>query len=220
MSSDRFARPEDRPAYYTGVGSRSAPEEVQQRARLLGRLYASRGMTLRSGHAVGIDQAFERGADGLADIYLPWETYEMYVPPKGRVHVGASAEAKAIAAALHPAWDRLSPGVQLLMGRNVYQVLGDDLNTPSDFVVAWTPPPFPTGGTALAVNLALSRGISVLYLGSRYGRWPNEQLQLEVTDGAAEPDDDSDERARFRREGGEHDPRLALPDAGEGGEDT
>ena len=58
------------------------------------------------------------------------------------------------------------------MIRNVYQVLGKDLNTPSEFVICWTPDgaetanerSIKTGGTGFAIALADSLGIPVYNL--------------------------------------------------------
>lgn len=52
--------------------------------------------------------------------------------------------------------------------RNVYQVLGKDLDTPSKMLIAWTKltrKGEPMGGTATAINLAKKFGVEVLHLG-------------------------------------------------------
>ena len=62
------------------------------------------------------------------------------------------------------------------MARNVYQILGLDLNTPVDFVICWTPcgsqtdkqRSIKTGGTGLAISLADSLGIKVYNLANNF----------------------------------------------------
>jgi hypothetical protein len=75
-----------------------------------------------------------------------------------------------MAAAHHPAWERLSPGPRALHARNCHQILGRDLNDPVSFVVCWTPdgattnPGPSTGGTGQALRIAAAHGISVFNL--------------------------------------------------------
>ena len=47
--------------WYTGVGSRETPSDILEVMESVGYALASQGWTLRSGGAVGADQAFERG---------------------------------------------------------------------------------------------------------------------------------------------------------------
>jgi hypothetical protein len=156
---------------YTGVGSRKTPPEVLERMRSVGYTLARAGYLLRSGGADGADQAFERGAkdgDGAAEIYVPWPGFNDH--PGGIVR--RMLEAEAIARSVHPAWDRLSPGAKKCHTRNVHQVLGFDLHTPSLFVVCWTPDGCTgadtrtsiTGGTATAILVAERYAVPVFNL--------------------------------------------------------
>lgn len=155
---------------YTGIGSRQTPAHVQAvMSALAERLSAT--YVLRSGAADGADAAFETGAvkaAGDREIYLPWKGFnghssELY-------HV--TPEASVIAQGVHPAWERLPPGPRKLHSRNVYQVLGYQLNAPSEFVVCWTPDGCEsartrkrtTGGTATAIVLAERNGVPVFNL--------------------------------------------------------
>lgn len=135
--------------------------------------------TLRSGGADGSDRAFYDGASGSIysnrnkqmEIYLPWEGFNglnsndagIYLPSKFDNH----QEAMKIASTVHPYWDKLKPAVRLLHARNVYQILGKDLNTPSKSVICYAPPLKSgrvKGGTATAVELALRNKIPVINL--------------------------------------------------------
>lgn len=61
---------------YTGVGSRETPEPALALIERVAKKLAADRWTLRSGHAPGADQAFERGAAHRAEIYLPWPDFE------------------------------------------------------------------------------------------------------------------------------------------------
>lgn len=156
---------------YAGVGSRKTPEPVIQVMRRLARRLAARGFVLRSGGAGGADQAFEVGAEGAnKEIYLPWPGFNGNQSPL--FNLDNEEAAAAIAATTHPAWSRLKPSVQKLHTRNVYQVLGQNLSSPAQFVVCWTPDgaqteqerSVATGGTGTAIALANRRGVPVVNL--------------------------------------------------------
>jgi hypothetical protein len=74
-----------------------------------------------------------------------------------------------MAAETHPKWESLGGGARSLHARNVHQVLGEDLRTPSEFVVCWTPDGCETeaersketGGTATAIVIAYRHNIPV-----------------------------------------------------------
>ena len=144
--------------YYTGIGSRETPCTIAAKMSELAYALARRGYTLRSGGAQGADTAFEEGCDiasGKKEIYLPWSRFNgsesMYTAPKD--------EAFVIAAKYHPAWERCSNAAKKLHARNVHQVLGWDLDSPSMFVVCWTPTN--KGGTLQATRIATAYGIPV-----------------------------------------------------------
>lgn len=150
--------------FYTGIGSRQTPEEIQWQMMHIAEDLAALGFILRSGGADGADTAFEIGCDrknGTKEIYLPWEGFNHR---KGLVLNEYAAE--KMASMLHPAWHNCNDSAKKLHTRNVYQVLGQDLATPSRFVVCWTKQGRVEGGTATAIRLAISQGIPVFNLGS------------------------------------------------------
>jgi len=72
--------------FYTGIGSRKTPGPINDiiefsplyRFYYWGRILATKGFILRSGHADGADLAFEKGCDtvnGKKEIYLPWKGF-------------------------------------------------------------------------------------------------------------------------------------------------
>lgn len=157
--------------FYTGIGSRNTPPDVLSNMKLLAVRLADKGYVLRSGAALGADSAFETGCDeatGMKDIFLPWRGFNDNPSQLYDQH----PDCFKIAGELHYAWKHLKPSVHKLTARNVHQVLGQDLHTPSDFVVCWTPDGCTsieqytgkTGGTGLAIALASVNNIPVFNL--------------------------------------------------------
>lgn len=154
--------------YYTGVGSRTTPDDIIAVMKDIAVKMAKRKMVLRSGGASGADSAFENGAVGVGpmDIYFASD---------------ATKEAMAIAARYHPAWKRLSMYVKKLHGRNAFQVLGRNLDHPSKCLICWTPDGcerhadrgFKTGGTGTAISIADAYGVKVYNLkrGNSFKKW-------------------------------------------------
>jgi hypothetical protein len=149
---------------YAGIGSRKTPPDQLARMTMAAKRLAGMGFILRSGGADGADTAFESGA-GEKEIFLPWRGFngrdsEFFEPTR---------DAQNVAAALHPAWDKLSPAAKKLMARNSHQVLSASLMNPVQFVACWTPDGcesesergFRTGGTGQAIALASRWGIPV-----------------------------------------------------------
>lgn len=144
--------------YYTGVGARKTPKEVLEIMTLTARWLEAKGWILRSGGAQGADTAFEQG------IF------------SNRKHIfranHATEEAMEIAKKFHPAWEKMTPYAQKLHGRNAFQVLGLDLETPSKMLICWTPDgcishqerTISTGGTGTAISIASAYHIPVFNL--------------------------------------------------------
>lgn len=148
---------------YTGVGSRETPLDTLQEMKMLARCLAIRGYTLRSGGADGADSAFEYGCDqgnGRKEIYLPWYRFNQN---KSRLYI-IPEDAYAIAETLHERWQYLKAPVRKLHARNVLQVLGQELNEPSQFVLCWTRGGAQVGGTATAMRLAVELEIPIVNL--------------------------------------------------------
>lgn len=137
--------------HYTGIGSRNAPVWALDQAKMLGKKLAECGYILRSGAAEGMDAAFEEGCDlsyGKKQIFLPWKNFNEHPSPFYQLEPLAFEMAKEV----HPAWDRLSDGAKKLHARNIYQVLGLNLDHPSRFILCYTP--WDKGGTLQAIHLA------------------------------------------------------------------
>lgn len=182
---------------YSGIGSRDTPDDVRLTMSAIAKTLAEEGFWLRSGGAGGADDAFETGAlmDGVLGAYpkitilLPWRGFN------GRPHVsppyfwdthyeeaGTYDKAMEIASKVHPAWGQCDHAARALHARNVYQILGIDLNTPSDFVICWTMKGRQAGGTRTALVLAEKFSIPVFNLGDEYAGKSAEEVLIAAVD--------------------------------------
>ena len=154
------------PRYYAGIGARATPPEVLSLMTRAAFALLKRGYVLRSGHAIGADSAFERGAGEAAEIYLPAQGWRGSASAfhQGAIGVEIWGRARTIAAAHHPAFAQLSPFVQDLHTRNVFQVLGPSLDSPAEFVLCWTADGEASGGTGQALRIAASHGVPIFNL--------------------------------------------------------
>jgi len=145
--------------YYTGIGSRKTPESLKPVIKDVAQKMNAIGYTLRSGGAVGADSFFEEYAE-RKDIFLPWKGFNgnkslLYTIPE---------EAYDMAKEFHPAWNRCSLGARKMHARNVSQILGQDLKTPTEFVVCYTTDGKHSGGTGQALRIASEMKIPIFNL--------------------------------------------------------
>jgi len=150
--------------YVTGVGSHETPLDIRSKIFQLSKILISSGFILRSGGANGADSYWEEAFDrymGRKEIFLPWRGFNKN---RSTLYNEPPQEAYDIAAKIHPVWHKLSASVKNLHARNVLQVLGKDLQTPSELVVCWTSDGKASGGTATAINLAKEHQIPVYNL--------------------------------------------------------
>ena len=153
--------------WYTGIGSRKTPANVLREMEDISLTCYRLGWHLRSGGAKGADKAFESNAADRCVSYrptdqMPQEAYDIarkFYEPYSKREFGRS-------------WSSTKAITKGLMTRNVYQVLGDDLNTPSQFVICWTPDGCEssetrtkaTGGTGQAIAVATAFQVEVINL--------------------------------------------------------
>lgn len=161
---------------YTGIGSRTLPDDIESKIYFIGRMLGELGWTLRSGGANGADITFEKGCDlakGKKEIFLPWKGFNnnqssLYEIPE---------EADAIAKKFYTVgnYNRLKPTTKKFMQRNVMQVMGESLCELSSFVVCWTKDGCEngkfrtrdTGGTGQAISIASAYGIPIYNLNNK-----------------------------------------------------
>ena len=156
--------------YYTGIGSRTAPDHVLRVIMYLSKRLSQYGYVLRSGNAEGCDQAFAGGILGnMAEIWLPWDGFNKDFQdefPDMDYKLVSDDDWEAIDSVekYHPSPENLSEAGKLFMTRNYRQVVGYDGEPDSEFVVCWTPEGRPIGGTAQAIRIAEDRSIPVYNL--------------------------------------------------------
>lgn len=171
--------------WYAGIGARpwssdkptGTPKAVEAKMATIAKALAAEGWGLRSGGAAGADDAFETGArqHGRAglQIFMPQERFNGRVA-NGKEYLLAEdpalkARTETITRKLHPTGDRLSGFALRAMSRNVYQVMGPDLENLSKAVVCYTHKGEVVGGTGQALRLAELHGVPVINLGD--ARW-------------------------------------------------
>lgn len=144
---------------YTGIGSRQTPSAIGELIYDIAENLDRIGYILRSGGANGADTFFEKHTL-RKEIYLPWKGFNSNESPLYNI----SEKAMTIAENYHPSWDRLTLNGRKLMARNCYQVLGENLDKPSDFIVCYTPDGKASGGTGQALRIAEDFNIPIFNL--------------------------------------------------------
>ncbi len=150
--------------YYAGIGSRETPENIQTLMSQMAIHLALNGYTLRSGAAQGADSAFEIGCDyvkGKKEIFLPWAKFQN----SNSQLIVCDKRAYEIAEKYHPYWHNLTQGAKKLQARNSHQILGWDLETPTEFVICYTSKGSKKGGTGQAIRIAEAYNIPVFDCG-------------------------------------------------------
>lgn len=109
---------------------------------------------LRSGGATGFDSAFEVGVTNPTNKVIYLSSKEQQYDPV------SWAKAVELVLSLHPYPSTAQRYIHLL-ARNAFQVLGDDLQTPSKFVICWTRNGKDVGGTGTTIRVARKYNIPV-----------------------------------------------------------
>lgn len=159
------------PKFYTGVGARDTPDKYLTIMTDLAYHLDKQGWILRSGGAIGADEAFQKSVQDYSNIFLPHKSFRkgdgiegVYIDDRDLISEAMYIMSKHKG---HPHWEHMinSPS-QLnnvkLHTRNVFQVLGADLRSPSNFLVCWTrdgacsydETSYASGGTGTAIRLA------------------------------------------------------------------
>lgn len=166
---------------FTGVGSRETPLLILTLMFYLSRKLASEGWGLRSGGARGADTAFYNGYmdyfNKVTDIH--YLNVTVYVPDHNhkafhlyRHHckvlseMDNKEEACKIAESVIPHWHNCNDYAKALHSRNAYQVLGDDLQSPSNVFICWGVIAGESikGGTRTAFEIAKNNNIRIINL--------------------------------------------------------
>lgn len=155
---------------YAGIGNRfNLPAGAEALMAQVGEYMARRGYVLRSGGAVGADQAFARGAAAVGGVVTTLTANGVRRHP-------SYERAMELAERFHPAWHDLSEYVRHLMARNGQIVLaGDWMTLPVRYVICWAASE-DTGGTSHALRMARYYGLPVYNLARSDVRVKFEQL--------------------------------------------
>lgn len=146
----------------TGVGSRETPLEICEEMTKIGKWARENKHTLRSGHALGADWAFEKGAQESCIVFLPWDSFNSYLSSKAvKKTIITSRKLIEITKKFHPNFEGLKSGVIPLMERNACQVLGEKLDEQANVVICWTKDGNASGGTGQALRIAKAYKIPV-----------------------------------------------------------
>lgn len=150
--------------FYAGIGSRQTPDHILDKFEDIGqKLSESCQFVLRSGGAIGADDAFITGAfhnnEHTVEVYLPWEGYNGYYDGMSKVIPQWAFE---MAEQNHDYWDRCGPGARKMHARNCQIVFGEHGDSPVDFIVCYT-----DGGTGMALRLAIKNGIKIYNFGTK-----------------------------------------------------
>lgn len=149
--------------WYTGVGSRDTPDFVCEAFTEIARFLEEDSYKLRSGHADGADTGFENGVKNPANkqIWLPKAGWRGSDSP----HFTVLPEAVEMAKKIHPDWSAMKEFGHAAHSRNCHQVLGPNLDDPSNFLLCWTEGAMKKGGTRTAIILAQNHKVPLINFG-------------------------------------------------------
>lgn len=152
---------------YAGIGSRETPDNILMMMQFISSFLCEKGYLLRSGGAKGADTAFEKGAlvktIFYTEQYAHWGMRERNASFTVNLY-NEKVWDKAYKIACkyyHSDLNRRPVYVQQLMTRNVFQVLGPNLESHSDFVISWTKDGKASGGTGQALRIAKDYGLTI-----------------------------------------------------------
>ena len=172
--------------YYTGVGARLTPSDIQDLMKKIGKFLGLQEFVVRPGGPPGADMAFEMGCGSYPkEIYLPFKNFQNNPSP----HYLTDEKFEEITK--HDVWKFVSdslkkeePSVnmkalpnetQRLYARDVLQIFGKDLNSPSEKVICWTPDN-EKEGTRITLYIAKFAGVPVENLSdkSTFQQWSDK----------------------------------------------
>lgn len=154
----------------TLIGSREPPERIANIAVKIGRALNARGIKGYSGGAPGMDNQFmlEYAPDNRV-IIIPENGFNgLYANGRDIIDFAEldTHRAADIARDVAAHFDGQSEWTQRRYARNTYQVLREDLNSPTDFVLFWAEEKGMKvqGGTAIAYRVARRYGVPTFNL--------------------------------------------------------
>jgi len=126
---------------YTGIGNRDTPSNILSEFSRIAKILENNQFILRSGGAAGADTAFEEAISCKEhkEIYLPrkrfnYNTSSLFITKEDENNL----KLKEICHNFNKNFFYLEDGIKKLFMRNVFQILGKNLDKPSEFVVCYT----------------------------------------------------------------------------------
>ncbi len=177
--------------FYAGIGSRETPMHIQEKMTEIASILERRGYTLRTGYAIGADQAFGRGTL-KKEVFNPDDYYIKGVQYKYTREEWAFAERTL--KKYHPAFQKGGNGIKSkakrdLLARNTFQIFGvGDATKNSEFVIGYTPDGAETtttqetGGTGQAIRISNDYDIPVYNLKNYIGVTAEEMVNFILND--------------------------------------
>ena len=153
----------------TGIGSREVSVKYQEILKEVADYLAITNFKLRSGGAPGSDTIFQnvfKHKKAAMEIYIPWNGFEKLFANNKTIFLANHNICEEFTMKYHPNADNLSQGAFKLMNRNAHQVLGMDLETPTDLIVCYTEGGKIKGGTSQAIRIAMDYNIPIVNVGS------------------------------------------------------
>lgn len=153
------------------IGSRAINSEEQNLCYKIGQ-FLSQNYNVKTGNAIGADQAYARGVNSINPtqlyLYLPWKKYNNAIVSGNNVCYEPDKDWFLIAKEIHLYWDSLGLGGRSLHARNVGIVEN------VEFVIA-LPNISNGGGTVMGMRLATKNNIPVYNLRDKKIReeWKN-----------------------------------------------
>ena len=166
---------------YTGVGSRDTPPEFLALIKQYAKILDKKGFTLRSGGARGADSAFESVSNNK-EIYFPSNNSKI----DNNTYFFSESKLNEWKYMLD--YYYLGPRIKKeytknLHARNIAQVLGFDVDSPSFFLICYTPDGLEnlnytpnSGGTRTAIFVAYKHNIPIFNIKNKCSRDNLEHL--------------------------------------------
>jgi hypothetical protein len=148
-------------------GSRDCPADVLEIVEKIAGFFAKKGWTLRTGGAIGCDEAgrigfVNAGKENNIELYLPWQGYNNHY--NGILH---TPENWKLASEYVGHWDTLKLNHKIFHARNIAMFMGPDNKSPSDLAVCWTPEGEKVGGSATGIAVCEKNNIKLFNLGDK-----------------------------------------------------
>lgn len=152
---------------YSGIGPRQTPVPLLVKMSYIAKRLEHQLFILYTGGAEGADTAFLAGTQ-FFKVFLPSRIHGIRTANRQDIidctTLDNWVDALKTIDKYHPAPQYLGPFARKLMARNSYCVLGEDLQSPVDFVLTWTPNCALVGGTAQGLRIAMDYNIPIFNL--------------------------------------------------------